>query len=158
MRRIAPLVLAIALVALGALPVSGRAAPPQDRPAPASQAGQVYGWQLMTPAERDAYRQQMRNTRTPQEREALRARHHEQMQQRARERGVRLPDIPPPGGGMGRGMGRGMGPGMQPANPQPMRQRAREGAPATSGQGQPVRTQNEKQNQQRSSGGRDGGL
>ena len=138
MRRIPPLALAVVLVALGTLSTASRAAPAQDRPAPASQAGQVYGWQLMTPAERDAYRQQMRNTRTAQEREALRAQHHQQMQQRARERGLRLPDMPPPGGGMGRGMGRGMGPGMQPVNPQP--------------------TRTEQQTRERKSGDRDGGL
>jgi len=154
MRRTPPLALAVALVALGTLSTAGRAVPLQDRPAPASQAGQVYGWQLMTPAERDAYRQQMRNTRTAQEREALRAQHHEQMQQRARERGLQLPDMPPPGAGMGRGMGRGMPPG----NPQPMRQRARPGTPAASGQGQPARTRSEQQQRERSSDDRDGGL
>ncbi|TPG04954.1 hypothetical protein EAH75_02195 [Rhodanobacter glycinis] len=86
---------------------------------------QIYGSQLMTPAERRAYRDQMRNLKTAQEREALRKQHHEQMQKRAAERGMRLPDMPPgqgagmgPGGGMGRGAGMGpgggMGPGMGP--------------------------------------------
>ena len=74
---------------------------------------QIYGSQLMTPAERRAYRDQMRSLKTAQEREALRKQHHEQMQKRAAERGMRLPDMPP---GQGAGMGPvgGMGPGMGP--------------------------------------------
>ena len=68
---------------------------------------QVYGWQLMTPTERDAYRTQMRSMKTSQERETLRLQHHEQMQKRAAERGVTLPDVPVRRGG-------GMGPGSMP--------------------------------------------
>ncbi len=76
----------------------------------------VYGSQLMTPAERSAYRKQMRSMKTTQEREAFRKQHHEQMQKRAGERGMSLPDMPPrQGGGMGPGGGMmgpgGMGPG-----------------------------------------------
>lgn len=77
----------------------------------------VYGSQLMTPAERTAYRKQMRSLKTTQEREAFRKQHHEQMQKRAGERGMSLPDMPPrQGGGMGPGggmmrSGGGMGPG-----------------------------------------------
>lgn len=55
---------------------------------------QVYGWQLMTPAERQTYRNQMRSLKTPQERDALRMQHHAEMQKRAQERGVTLPDMP----------------------------------------------------------------
>ena len=51
----------------------------------------IYGSQLMTEQEREAYRQQ----------------HHKMMQERARAQGITLPDEPMP-----RGQGRGMGPGM----------------------------------------------
>ena len=78
---------------------------------------QVYGSQLMTQDEQMAHRAKMRATTTTEEREQLRKEHHEQMQERAKARGVTLPAEPPasgggmgPGGGMGSGGG-GMGPG-----------------------------------------------
>jgi len=75
----------------------------------------VYGWELMTDAERNEYRERMRNMRTDAEREAFRLEHHKQMQERARERGVTLPDVPMgPGRGMGPGSGMGPGNGMGP--------------------------------------------
>ena len=77
----------------------------------------VYGWELMTDAERNEYRERMRNMRTDAEREAFRLEHHKQMQERARERGVTLPDVPMgPGRGMGPGNGMGPGSGMGPGN------------------------------------------
>lgn len=80
------------------------------------QPGNVYGWQLMTPAEREQYRQRMRQMSSPEARERFRAEHHRQMQERARERGVTLPDEPGQGMGRGRGRGPGMGPGSGPRN------------------------------------------
>jgi hypothetical protein len=71
---------------------------------------QIYGSQLMTAAERNQYRRQMRQLKTQQERDALRLQHHEQMQKRAAERGMKLPDTPPQGMGPGQGQ-RGMGNG-----------------------------------------------
>jgi hypothetical protein len=72
---------------------------------------QIYGSQLMTQEERAAYRTKMRAAKTQEEREKIRAEHHEQMKLRAKEKGVTLPDEPPArGGGMGPGGG-GMGPG-----------------------------------------------
>ncbi|SFN21687.1 hypothetical protein [Dokdonella immobilis] len=85
---------------------------------PVTDANQVYGWQLMTPEERDAFRQQMRSMKTDQEREALRLQHHEQMKKRAAERGVTLPEMPMHRGG-GMGPGAGMGPRGQPQQPPP---------------------------------------
>lgn len=73
----------------------------------------IFGSQLMTQQERNEHRLQMRSAKTAEEREAVRARHHEQMLERARQQGVTLPETPPPQGA-GRGMGpggRGMGPG-----------------------------------------------
>lgn len=74
----------------------------------------IYGSQLMTAQERAEYQARMRAAKTAEERERIRAEHHEAMQARARERGVTLPDEPPArgmGGGPGPGPGRGMGPG-----------------------------------------------
>jgi hypothetical protein len=79
----------------------------------------VYGSQLMTVQERNDYRQQMRALKNPQERDQFRSEHHTKMQEPAKERGVTLPDAPPP---QGRGAGpragnapaMGTGPGPMP--------------------------------------------
>jgi hypothetical protein len=71
----------------------------------------IYGSQLMTQQERTAYRSQMRQAKTAEERERLRLEHHRQMQARAQERGVTLPNEPPPAPRHGMGMGPGGGPG-----------------------------------------------
>jgi hypothetical protein len=72
---------------------------------------QIYGSQLMTQQERVEYRARMRAAKTAEEREQVRLEHHERMKERAKQRGVTLPDAPPArGGGMGPGGG-GMGPG-----------------------------------------------
>ncbi|MFA5371013.1 MAG: hypothetical protein WC053_01150 [Sideroxydans sp.] len=75
----------------------------------------IYGSQLMTQEERNAYRAKMQAAKTVEERERIRNEHHELMKKRAKERGVTLPDMPPAaGGGMmrqGGGMGGGMGSG-----------------------------------------------
>ena len=64
----------------------------------------------MTRQERIEFRAKMRSAKTAEERERIRAEHHEQMMVRAKERGVTLPDEPPArGGGMGPGGGMGMG-------------------------------------------------
>lgn len=94
----------------------------------------IFGSQLMTQQERLDYSTRMRSLNTEQERQAFRLEHHTQMQERARQRGVTLPDEPPqvpgramggsgmgPGGGMGpaggMGAGGGMGPGGGPGGP-----------------------------------------
>jgi arginine/ornithine N-succinyltransferase beta subunit len=72
----------------------------------------IYGSQLMTNEERNQYRTRMRAAKTDQERERIRAEHHERMKVHAKERGVTLPDTPPArGGGMGPGAGQGAGGG-----------------------------------------------
>lgn len=63
----------------------------------------IYGSELMTEQERIEHRNKMRSLKTEQEREEYRRQHHEKMQQRAKERGVTLPDEP-----MSRGKGMGM--------------------------------------------------
>ncbi len=84
----------------------------------------IYGSQLMTLKERNAYRAKMRAAKTAKDRERIRNEHHEQMKMRAKERGVTLPDMPPaagggmmgPGGGMRQGGGMGSGGGMREGN------------------------------------------
>jgi hypothetical protein len=76
---------------------------------------QVFGYQLMTPAERTEYRTKMRALKTQEERDTFRLEHHQKMLERAKEKGVTLPAVPPAqgmGAGMGQGNGMGTGPGM----------------------------------------------
>ncbi|RQZ69216.1 hypothetical protein [Burkholderia sp. Bp9004] len=94
--------------------------------------GMMYGSQLMTPAERSAYRTRMLAAASDAEREKIRAEHHAEMQKRAKARGIKLPDVPPRWGmhrgqGMGTGMGPGMGPGYMHGQP---------GGPASGAAGQ----------------------
>ncbi|TCD48002.1 hypothetical protein [Chlorobium sp. N1] len=91
-------------------------AAPAEKPMPAAvQAAPaeepIYGRQMMTPEEQDDYRMRMKACTTDEARQKLRTEHHKEMQLRAKERGITLPDMPPAGGGMGPGMGQGMGPG-----------------------------------------------
>ncbi len=78
---------------------------------------QIYGSQLMTQQERVTYRNQMRAAKTYEEQQRIRNEHHKQMQVRAKEKGVTLPEAPPAnrgpgtGPGPGTGYGGGMGPG-----------------------------------------------
>ena len=85
---------------------------------------QIYGSQLMTPAERTEYQTKMRALKTDKERDAFRLDHHDKMKVRAAEQGVTLPNSPPaagagpkatPGQGVGPGSGMGAGQG-SPAN------------------------------------------
>ena len=77
----------------------------------------IYGSSLMTEQERNEYQNQMRQLNTEQERADFRARHHEQMKQRATAQGKTLPDDMPAnregqGSGAGQSMGQGHGQGM----------------------------------------------
>ncbi len=108
------------VVIAGALLIPASAVVAQDRDTTASQSREaaqdrdIYGYQLMTPAERQEYRDRMRAAQSSEEREKIRAEHHQEMQKRAEARGMTLPDTPPAargGGMMGDGMGRGMGGG-----------------------------------------------
>lgn len=68
----------------------------------------IYGSQLMTQQERIEHRNKLHAAKTFKEREKIRLEHHKQMEERAKERGVTLPDSPPMRGRMGDRMG---GPG-----------------------------------------------
>jgi len=52
----------------------------------------IPGSELMTSQERERYRQRIRAAKTPQEEEKVRTDHVRQMQERARLRGLRLPE------------------------------------------------------------------
>ena len=54
----------------------------------------LYGSQLMTADERNVYRDKMKQAKTPAERDRLRQEHQRDMQQRAKDRGVTLPQQP----------------------------------------------------------------
>lgn len=54
-----------------------------------------YGAQLMTPQEHAEFRAKMQGARTVEEREKIRREHHEVMKERAKARGIVLPDEPP---------------------------------------------------------------
>jgi sialic acid synthase SpsE len=70
---------------------------------------QTTGRQLMTPEEQNEQRTKMRNASSADERKELRKTHHEAMKEKAKEKGVAIPDNPPVRGqGMGAGQGGGM--------------------------------------------------
>jgi uncharacterized membrane protein YgcG len=54
----------------------------------------IYGSELMSEQERNEYRKRMSETKTEQEREQLRKEQHERMNDRAKQRGMTLPDEP----------------------------------------------------------------
>ena len=95
-------------------------------PVNATFAQTYYGSQLMPPQERAEHRAIMRRL-PPSERDDYRARHHEEMKQRAESMGLSIPDQPPtygrgfyrrgPGYGYGRGGPRYWGPGYGGAGP-----------------------------------------
>lgn len=89
-----------AIVAAAAL-FPAQAAFAQDK----TRAGDIYGSQLMTFQERNDYRARMRAAASAEERERIRAEHHDRMKERAQARGVTLPDEPPAGRGPGSAAG-----------------------------------------------------
>ncbi len=72
----------------------------------------IYGSQLMTAQERQKHRTKMMNLKTEEERIQYRQEHHKLMQERAKQQGVILPDMPKQSGmGMGNKMGGDTGKG-----------------------------------------------
>jgi hypothetical protein len=77
----------LAVAALCALPAWAQTA--GEPPAAAVEPRElIYCADLMTPAEREAYRRRMHVARTPQEKAEVRQAHRDEMQARARERGL----------------------------------------------------------------------
>lgn len=86
------------LAAVAAATILGAAAPPaiaQQSPPPGAapqqpQPQRPYANQLMTQEERDAYRKQMQDAKTPEERTKIRDAHRAEMQKRAQAQGLTL--------------------------------------------------------------------
>lgn len=98
------LAVTLQMAATGAVAATG----PDQTPTQAQTANMpIYGSQLMTDKERTEFRARMWAAQSNEERERIRAEHHAEMQKRAQERGMTLPEMPP--AGMGRG-GMGAGP------------------------------------------------
>lgn len=109
-RPISVSVLAVALAVLaGPLYAADHVRDQKQDQTKAQKQERIYGSQMMTQEERNAYRAKMRAAKTVEERESIRSEHHELMQARAKERGMTLPDMPPAKGGMMEPGG--MGPG-----------------------------------------------
>lgn len=70
---------------------------------------------LMTPEERTAFREKMRAAKTPEERQQLALANRTEMQKRAAEKGITLPEHRE---GRGHGHRRGSGPATAPAAPE----------------------------------------
>ena len=102
------LVSAFAFSTGGALAIGQASAQKKSQ---ANNQEQIYGNQLMTEQELAEQRAKMRAAKTVQEREQIRTEQHERMTERAKERGVTLPDEPCAKGGDVGPAGRGMGPG-----------------------------------------------
>jgi hypothetical protein len=71
------------------------------------------GQQLMTPDERTAMRDKMRNAKSAEERQQIALANHAEMQKRATEKGITLPEHR-------NHQGRGMGPNAAPATTNPV--------------------------------------
>lgn len=94
------------------LPATGALAIDQEQVRERAQTQeQIYGSQMMTEQERLEYRARIRAAETDEERARIRNEHHQRMQERAKARGMTLPDEPPGQGGMGMGNGPGGGMG-----------------------------------------------
>ena len=65
-------------------------------------AGAAAGQQLMTPEERTAMWDKMRSAKTPEERQKLAEANHAEMQKRAKDKGITLPQGNGPRSGYGR--------------------------------------------------------
>ena len=74
-------------------------APAQGQPPAPKREMHVYGEEVMTPQERQAYIDKIRAAKTPEERTKLRDEHRAEMQKRAQEKGVTLQE--PQRGGKG---------------------------------------------------------
>ena len=96
------------LAAAAAAAILGAAAPPaaaQQSPGKAPQQSQPprpYANALMTQEERDAYRKQLQDAKTPEERTKIRDTHRAEMQKRAKEKGITLPEARGPHGRHGK--------------------------------------------------------
>ena len=96
----------VAGIALASIVVSGFAQD-QTRGQDQIRDRDIYGYQLMTPQERSEFRARMSDAKTMKERERIRMEHHEKMVERAKNKGIDLPDRPAAKARSGSGMGSG---------------------------------------------------
>jgi hypothetical protein len=90
---------------------AGESPPPKQNEVQSQKV--VRGRDLMSPEELAQHRQKMRSFKTEEERNAYRQEHHKAMQERAKEKGLVLPDQPK------QNSNRGMGGGPQGGGGQP---------------------------------------
>lgn len=94
MNKLTAVAYGLAMAALSVLPA--RAQDAGQAPTTAAEPRElIYCADLMTPAEREAYRARMRAARSPQERATLRQAHRDDMQARARARGLDVTQCEP---------------------------------------------------------------
>jgi Spy/CpxP family protein refolding chaperone len=70
-------------------------------PMGAGHAGQMGGHQLMTTEEQAAFREKMQSAKTPEERQQIAEANRTEMQKRAKEKGITLPEPHGPHAGFG---------------------------------------------------------
>ena len=58
----------------------------------AERSADIYGYKLMSPLERAEYKAEMRSLETEEERQEFLQEHREEMQERAAEQGITLPE------------------------------------------------------------------
>lgn len=88
------LLVSIAVAGLSLAMDFSLAANVQADPKSVSTPPMTYGSQLMTPAERAEQRSKMCAAKTDEEREQIRKEHHDRMLERAKAKGVTLPEMP----------------------------------------------------------------
>jgi hypothetical protein len=76
-------------------------------PMGAGPAGQMGGHQLMTTEEQAAFREKMHSAKTPEERQQIAEANRTEMQKRAKEKGITLPEPHGPHAGFGPHFGHG---------------------------------------------------
>jgi hypothetical protein len=76
-------------------------------PMGAGPAGQMGGHQLMTTEEQAAFREKMQSAKTPEERQQIAEANRTEMQKRAKEKGITLPEPHGPHAGFGPHFGHG---------------------------------------------------
>jgi len=85
----------------GAMGMHGPMAGMQNGPMGGMGQGPMGGQQLLTPEERSAFQEKMRNAKTPEERQKLVEANRTEMQKRAKEKGITLPQPHGPRAGFG---------------------------------------------------------
>ena len=84
-----------------AMGMHGPMAGMQNGPMGGMGQGPMGGQQLLTPEERSAFQERMRNAKTPEERQKLVEANRTEMQKRAKEKGITLPQPHGPRAGFG---------------------------------------------------------